>query len=179
MNNDKVDNFATLAALYALGHLEGEEHTAFEALLRERQGPAADRLDGFRQVVTAEFPGIEIIGPIEGHDEHAETAAQVSVLLARHPDLAGLYNLGAGNAGLVSALTASGRAGAIRVIAHELSAPTRQGLLSGVIDVAIDQNPDGEIRAAIAAARSLALGGSSAVPADPIEIGIFLRDNLR
>lgn len=50
MNNDKVDDFATLAALYALGHLEGEEHTAFEALLRERQGPAADRLDDFRRV---------------------------------------------------------------------------------------------------------------------------------
>lgn len=138
-----------------------------------------DRLDGFRQVITAEFPGIDIIGPIEGHDEPAETAAQVSALLARHPDLAGLYNLGAGNAGLVSALTASGRAGAIRVIAHELSAPTRQGLLTGVIDVAIDQNPDGEIRAAIAAARALALGGGGAISAEPIEIGIFLRDNLR
>ncbi|KKB76300.1 hypothetical protein VW29_20755 [Devosia limi DSM 17137] len=138
-----------------------------------------DRLEGFRQVIAAEFADIEIIGPIEGHDEHAETAAQVTTLLAQHPDLAGIYNLGAGNAGLVSALTASGRAGTIRVIAHELSEPTRRGLLSGVIDVAIDQNPDGEIRAAIGAARALALDSSAAAPIEPIEIGIFLRDNLR
>jgi LacI family transcriptional regulator len=138
-----------------------------------------DRLEGFRAAIAAEFPAIELIGPIEGHDERAETEQLVGQLLARHPALAGLYNLGAGNAGLVSALTASGRSGAIRVIAHELSDPTRMGLHSGAIDVVLDQNPDGEIRAAIAAARTLALGATGAVETDPIEIGIFLRDNLR
>ena len=45
MNSDQTHDLATLAALYALGHLEGEERATFEALLRERQGPAADRLD--------------------------------------------------------------------------------------------------------------------------------------
>ena len=43
----------------------------------------------------------------------------------------------------------------------------------------LDQNPDGEIRAALAAARDLALGGNGVSVAEPIEIGIFLRDNLR
>ena len=46
-------------------------------------------------------------------------------------------------------------------------------------DVVLDQNPDGEIRAALAAARALALGGAGSDNAEPIEIGIFLRDNLR
>ena len=55
----------------------------------------------------------------------------------------------------------------------------RRGLRSGAIDVVLDQNPDGEIREAIAAARSLALGSSGKPVTDPIEIGIFLRDNLR
>ena len=100
-------------------------------------------------------------------------------MLARHAALGGLYNLGAGNSGLVAGLEGSHRAGAIRVIAHELTDPTRRGLQSGAIDVVLDQNPDGEIRAALAAARALALGGSGSDGADPIEIGIFLRDNLR
>ena len=139
----------------------------------------ADRLAGFRAVLGAEFPGIDLIGPIEGHDERSETQAIVADLLQRHGDLAGLYNLGAGNAGLVAALEASSRSGAIRVIAHELTEPTRRGLHSGAIDVVLDQNPDGEIREAIVAARSLALGGSGKAATDPIEIGIFLRDNLR
>lgn len=139
----------------------------------------ADRLAGFRAGLAAEFAGIEIIGPIEGHDERRETQTIVDQLLDRHPDLGGVYNLGAGNAGLVAALDASGRTGAIRVIAHELTGPTRAGLQSGAIDVVLDQNPDGEIRAALAAARSLVLGANGVDAIDPIEIGIFLRDNLR
>lgn len=139
----------------------------------------ADRLAGFRAGLSSEFAAITLIGPAEGHDERSETEAIVADILSRHPDLAGVYNLGAGNGGLVAALEASGRGGAIRVIAHELTEPTRRGLQSGAIDVVLDQNPDGEIREAIAAARMLALGGNSAGKTDPIEIGIFLRDNLR
>lgn len=139
----------------------------------------AERLEGFRAALTEEFPAIELVGPVEGHDDRTETGSLVGKLLAENSDMAGVYNLGAGNAGLVSALQASGRAKSLRVIAHELTEPTRAGLVSGAIDVVLDQNPDGEIREAIAAARSLALGTGRPVATDPIEIGIFLRDNLR
>jgi LacI family transcriptional regulator len=139
----------------------------------------AQRLEGFRAVMSAEFPAVEIVGPFEGHDERGETEALALDLLARHPDLVGLYNLGAGNAGLMSALAGTGRAGALRVIAHELTGPTRAGLRSGAIDVVLDQNPNGEVRAAIAAARTLAQRGAGRFDDDPIEIGIFLRDKLR
>lgn len=139
----------------------------------------ADRLAGFRAALAAEFGGIAIIGPVEGHDERSQTQSIVSSLLEQHPDLAGLYNLGAGNAGVVAALEASSRSGAIRVIAHELTETTRRGLESGALDVVLDQNPDGEIREAIAAARALVLGGNGNTVTAPIEIGIFLRDNLR
>lgn len=143
----------------------------------------AERLAGFSAVLGEQFPAITLLGPLEGHDAEAETEALAARLIATHPDLAGIYNLGAGNAGLVAALDASSRAGAIRVIAHELTESTRMGLVSGAIDVVLDQNPDGEIGQAIAAARLLALdaGGRSQKKGDtePIEIGIFLRDNLR
>lgn len=139
----------------------------------------SDRLAGFSEALASEFPQVELIGPIEGHDEQLQTEAIVTALLGEHPDLAGLYNLGAGNAGLVAALDGSARLGVIRVIAHELTAPTRLGLKSGAIDVVLDQDPDGEIRTAIAAARGLALGSNGKAVTDPIEIRIFLRDNLR
>jgi LacI family transcriptional regulator len=139
----------------------------------------SERLEGFRQILSADFSTIELLGPLEGHDEREATEALVAKLLADHPNLSGIYNLGAGNAGLVSALHASGSAGRLRVIAHELTEPTREGLRGGAIDVVLDQNPDGEIREAIAAARSLVLGTARHVATDPIEIGIFLRDNLR
>lgn len=138
-----------------------------------------ERLEGFISVLREEFPRLDILGPAEGHDERAETEHLATELLATYPDLAGIYNLGAGNLGLLAALEKSGRSGKVRVIAHELTDPTRDGLRSGAIDVVLDQNPDGEIRAAIAAARALALGQSGDYHPDPIEIGIFLRDNLR
>ena len=138
-----------------------------------------ERLEGFLGLMRKEFPRLEILGPAEGHDERSETEHLAADLLAAHPDLAGIYNLGAGNRGLLAALENSGRSGKVRVIAHELTEPTRAGLASGAIDVVLDQNPDGEIRAAIAAARALALGEGGDYRADPIEIGIFLRDNLR
>ena len=102
----------------------------------------ADRLAGFADALAQQFPSITLLGPIEGHDERGAIEARLGDLLARHPDLAGIYNLGAGNAGLVTALEGSGRAGSIRVIAHELTEPTRRGLYSGAIDVVLDQNPD-------------------------------------
>ena len=135
------------------------------------------RLEGFRAVVAAEFPGLELVGPLEGYDDNASTEAAVRQLLQAQPQLGGIYNLGAGNAGLLSALETAGRP--LRVIPHELTEPTRAGLRSGALDVVLDQNPAGEIRAAIAAARALALGQGADYHAEPIEIGIFLRDNLR
>lgn len=138
-----------------------------------------ERLEGFAAVLAAEFPRLTPVGPVEGLDDNAATAAQVSALLAGHSGLAGLYNAGAGNAGLLAALQGSGRAGQVRVVAHELAETTRAGLRDGSIDVVLDQNPEREVRAAIAAARSLALGQDPATAAEPIEVGIFLRDNMR
>ncbi|MDR3475348.1 MAG: LacI family DNA-binding transcriptional regulator [Devosia sp.] len=139
----------------------------------------AERLQGFLAVIEAEFPQLEIIGPLEGHDRNAETEALAQRLLGMEHNLVGLYNLGAGNAGLMSALAASGRTSQVSVIVHELTEPTRRGLVSGAIDVVLDQDPDAEIRAAIAAARELAHNGPATLEPGRIEIGIFLRDNLR
>ena len=129
---------------------------------------AVDKLKASHPAELASVRGIGLSGHMHG-----------ATLLGKHGDLAGLYTLGAGHTGLVAAREASSRSGAIRVIAHELTDPTRRGLRSGAIDVVLDQNPDGEIREAIAAARSLALGSNGRPATDPIEIGIFLRDNLR
>jgi LacI family transcriptional regulator len=138
-----------------------------------------ERADGFASLLKSEFPGHPLVGPVEGLDDDDTTARQAVAMLAAHPDLKGLYNIGAGNAGLIRALEQTGRAGTVRVVAHELSETTRRGLRDGAIDVVLDQNPDGEIRAAVAAARSVALASGAELRSEPIEIGIFLRDNLR
>jgi LacI family transcriptional regulator len=138
----------------------------------------ADRVAGFRAVMATEFPRLELVGPVEGHDADDETESLTRALLSE-PGLVGLYNLGAGNAGFVTALQQSGKAGALRVVAHELTGTTRNALASGAIDVVLDQNPDAEIRAALAAARALVQHPGGRVEEHRVELGIFLRDNLR
>jgi LacI family transcriptional regulator len=137
-----------------------------------------ERFEGFAGVMGREFAGLELVGPREGFDDDAQTESAALALLA-DPGLTGIYNLGAGNAGLVAALGKTHRAGNIRVVAHELTDTTGDALRAGTLDVVLDQNPDGEIRAAIAAARQVALAPDAAIHSEPIEIGIFLRDNLR
>ena len=137
-----------------------------------------ERFEGFAGVLGLEFPQLRLLGPAEGFDDDGATEAAVLKLLEAE-DLAGIYNAGAGNAGLLSALGKTHRAGKIRVVAHELTDTTRDALVAGALDVVLDQNPDDEIRAAIAAARQVALSPDAEIHSDPIEIGIFLRDNLR
>ncbi|WP_332713189.1 LacI family DNA-binding transcriptional regulator [Pelagibacterium mangrovi] len=139
----------------------------------------AERIAGFEAVIDAEFDAIDIVGPIEGQDEFTPTYEKTLALLAQHPDIGGLYNVGAGNAGMLMAITEKGLAGKIRVISHELTGPTRAGLESGVMDLVLDQSPEDEIRAVCAAARRLVLGPDTAPPGAAVEIKVFLRDNLR
>lgn len=134
------------------------------------------RREGFEAVLRAEFPGHHIVGPLEGFDDDARTEAVALELLAQ--PLTGIYNIGGGYTGLLRALERTGRAGKVRVVAHELTVATRAGLDSGAIDVVIDQNPDREIAAALAVARAVALGQDAERSPAPIEIGLYLRDNL-
>lgn len=134
------------------------------------------RREGFEAVLRDEFPGHHMVGPLEGFDDDARTEVAALELLAR--PVVGIYNLGAGNAGLLRALDRTGLAGKVRVVAHELTGSTRAGLAAGAIDVVIDQNPDREIGAALSAARAAALRQDSERRPAPIEIGLYLRDNL-
>ena len=175
-----VDNLAagrTAAALLGRFCRDGAKvgMIAGSLALRDHQ----QRRDGFVETMRAKFPGLELVGPLEGHDNAAETAEAALELFAAHPDLEGLYSLGAGNSGLVTALNRADRVGKIRVVAHELTRTTRQGLRDGAFDVILDQNPEGEVRAAIEIARQIGLGTIPAPEPISIELGIFFAENLR
>ncbi len=138
----------------------------------------AERVGGFREIMALEFPSLKLAGPIEAQDEFTATYEKCLKLFAANPDLAGIYNAGAGNAGLLMALNEFKLAGSMRVIGHELTGPTRAGLESGAIDVILDQSPEDEIRAVCATARRLVVGADAAPPETQLEIKVLMRDNL-
>jgi LacI family transcriptional regulator len=138
----------------------------------------AERLFGFQQVIAVEHPSLKLLVPVEGHDDPAETGRLVARLLKRERELVGLYSIGAGNRGIDAALRASGRAGEIVWVCHELTAHTRRALLDGVADAVINQDAGHEIRSAVRVALAQ-LGGERVVAAqERIRIDIFLKDNL-
>ncbi len=133
-----------------------------------------ERLEGFQARLGAD----RLLEPVlEGQDEPQTVQRLVGDLLARTPDLAGLYSLGAGNAGLVRALSDAGGAGPV-VIAHELTPETRSGLSSGLIAAVLNQDAGHEVRSAVRVLKARADGLAVHAAQERIRIDIFVNDNL-
>lgn len=108
-----------------------------------------EREMGFRHVVAEEFPALEIVELREVLDDRERAYCEATALLDRHPDLAGIYNIGAGNPGIARALRERGRSKEVIFLGHELTEGSKPLLLDGTLDGIIDQNPRVEAREAL------------------------------
>jgi LacI family transcriptional regulator len=138
----------------------------------------AERYFGFNQVMAQEHPHLSVLPPVEGQDDAARNEVLATQLLAAHADLAAIYSVGAGNAGICQALRAAGRDQDTVFVGHELTAVSRAELLNGTMDAVINQDAGHEIRSALRVA--LAQWSQEPVIADQerIRIDIYLKDNL-
>ena len=104
---------------------------------------------GFRHVLSDDFPGLQIVELREMRDDQERAYSEASALLDRHPDLAAIYNVGAGNTGIARALKERGSERSVVFVGHEATDGTRELLLDGTMDAVIDQNPRWEAREAL------------------------------
>jgi LacI family transcriptional regulator len=114
----------------------------------------SERLAGFCDVIAADFPHITVCDPIMTNDDASILHDQTQTLLGKSSNLTALYNVGAGNSGLIDALRVTRQKRPFCVV-HELVAHSRQALLDGHIDLIIDQRPDVEINRAFSVLRAL------------------------
>lgn len=142
-------------------------------------GDHRDRLAGFTERLQAINPGLGLLRVMESQDDPAKAYDLATRALSQSSDLAGIYNLGAGNRGLIRALRER-QAGAARpvVIAHELTPHTREALQDGLIDAILNQDPGHEVRSAIRVLKAKADGLTVIEAQERIRIDIFLQDNL-
>jgi LacI family transcriptional regulator len=138
----------------------------------------AERIFGFQQVMGLEFSHFTLLNPVEGGDQDELNEAFTVRLLDDHPDLIGLYNVGAGTPGVGKAVADSGREEHIVFVAHDLTPFTRRGLLRGLVDAVISQDPGHEARSAIRVLMALTRGEPLLAEQERINIDIVMRDNL-
>ena len=137
-----------------------------------------ERQFGFEQVMASDFPHLSLLPVREGRDDRQKAKRMAEQLLADHPDMIGLYNVGAGAAGIVTALEDGGRAKDVVFITHELTDDTRRALISGAIDIIINQDAGHEVRSAIRVLMSKADKAPIVDEMERIRIDIYIRDNI-
>jgi LacI family transcriptional regulator len=136
----------------------------------------AERHFGFTQVMQQEYPTLKVLPVSEGRDNSNRNQLQVKALLEANPDLIGIYNIGAGPDGILSALQYVGRN--INFITHELNAITRKGLIDGRIAAVIAQDAGHEIRSAMRVLMARCDRTPILAAMERISIDIYVRDNL-
>lgn len=147
VDNRQAGRLAGLLLGRLLGSREPQKVAMFAGSLSYRGHQ--EREMGFRHVLGEEFPNISIVELREMLDDRERAYDEASTLLGRHADLAGIYNIGAGNQGIAKALQEAGRQHSVVMIGHELSDGTKRLLLDGTMDAVIDQNPRVEAREAL------------------------------
>lgn len=138
----------------------------------------AERIFGFSQVLSSEFPHFEVLPPIEACDDDSLSAELTERLLQENPDLVGLYNVGAGTAGVADAVVKADRGQHLVFIGHELTSASRRSLLHGVMDAVIAQDAGHEARSAIRILMALGRDDAIIEEQERIRIDIIMRDNL-
>jgi len=175
-----IDNIAAGRTAGALvGRLVGPR-AGKVAIIAGSQGlrDHAERIFGFNQVMASEFSRLDVLPVLEGRDDDARSEQLLSQLFSQHPDIVGLYNAGAGTAGVARALPDSDRDRHVVFVGHDITVLTRKLLLQGVMDAAISQNPGHEARAAVRVLLALARGEPILSEQERIRIDIVMRDNL-
>lgn len=95
---------------------------------------------GFRAVLRKSFPHINIVASLTGHDDIHNTFQVLEKALIDYPELVGIYNVGGGNEGIVTALRKANVIREITFIGHNLTSKTHSYLLEGSMNAIIHQN---------------------------------------
>jgi len=139
---------------------------------------SVERRLGFDQAMAEGNPAVVVLPTLEGHDDAGSLEATLRRVLATNPDLRGLYSMGGGNRVLLGLLADLGLTRRIRVIAHELTQTTRDGLRRDRLDAVITQDLGHILRSAIRKLRAARDQRPILAEQERIRIEILVKDNL-
>ena len=99
------------------------------------------RLQGFLEELK-KYPTIKVLETQYNEDDANKAAAHVAAVLARTPDLAGIFGVNTfSGKGAAEGVRKAGKAGQIKVVVFDAIPGIDQDLKSGLVDIAIAQQP--------------------------------------
>jgi LacI family transcriptional regulator len=175
-----LDNRAAgRTAALLIGRFVGERNGKVALIAGSRSYRAhEERETGFLGLVEKAFPALTVVGLREGHDDAAQNYRQTRALLARHPDIVGIYNIGGASDGIARALREANRGSTVAFIGHGLTPDTRAALLDGTMDVAITQDHQMLVLNCVRIFTNLRDGRAAMAGIEPVQISLFVRENL-
>jgi len=135
-----------------------------------------EREAGFKSIISEEYSNLSIVDFVEVRDDSKKAYEAANEMLKRHPELAGIYSIGAGNQGIAKALRENGRDQELVFIGHDLTESRKSLLLDGTFDAIIDQHPRVQAREAIGILTA-AINQTSFNPHPP-RLQIVFRENI-
>jgi len=137
----------------------------------------ADKLEGFRSSLQAGAT-LEIAKILEAHDDENLAYAETKALLAKNPDIGGVYVCTANSLPVLQAIEESGRAGQIAVITTDLFPSLVPLIRSGRILATIHQRPLTQGRLAFQALYQFLVDGICPLPRIRVAPHIVMNSNL-
>jgi len=174
-----IDNFAAgRTAGYFVGRLAKRRGRVLLLASRMDYRAHIDRIGGCRTALEA-FPELECTPLATEMYDDADRCYRAVVAALKQGELAGIYNSGYGSPGVEAALRQYGARGDVVWVGHEMLDTHRAYIEEGMMDVAIDQDPDGQVISALQHMLSACGVVEDAPPSGPVEFRIFCPANVR
>jgi LacI family transcriptional regulator len=140
-----------------------------------------ERRIGFAQVIEERFPQLRLLRLPDIPADDAGAARALTQFLRKGVDpgaVAGLYNVGAGSAGLVRAIESAGLAGSVGVATHDFTDDHRALLGSGGLSYVLNQDIHYCVLAAARVLRALCENVRGALSVVQPRVEILTAENL-
>ncbi|WP_284946861.1 LacI family DNA-binding transcriptional regulator [Acidisoma cladoniae] len=174
VGSDQTSAGATAAYLMGrfLGGTTGKILLVISASYRSQE----ERELGFRRVLRAEFPNLEVQERVNSNDSQEYSYRNVRDYVRKNGAPVGIYNVAGGNLGVARALRDTGLQGSIVFIGHELNTNSRMLLESSEMDVVVGHDLDQEVALSIDAITSYLRQGSVPI-INPTKIRLYTKYN--
>ena len=129
-------------AARALAKAIGDEGKVYVSNVKPGISTTDQREQGFKEELAENHPDVEVLETQFNDDDANKAASQLQAVLARNPDLKGVFGANLFSAiGAADGVRASGKTGEVKVVAFDAPQRIVDDIKSGLIDMAIAQHP--------------------------------------